>query len=169
MGLASYGNVNEEWLPYFVEFYKSNPDGGYAVGDYPEGTYNFEPKIDSNYSRFLSLTVPMFNILMYRDTPGEYDNDKQFYSIAPQGLSTNLYDNKDELFPIMYFKFSATPGSNLASMPNVYKGTSSLFKMESVNRYEFDTLTTDTTRDKIVCGTARTVVIPWNGAIFNAV
>lgn len=46
MGLASYGKINEEWLPHFIEFYKSNPDGGYAIGDYPEGTYNFEPKIN---------------------------------------------------------------------------------------------------------------------------
>ena len=27
MGLCSYGNVNEEWLPYFEEYYKSKPDG----------------------------------------------------------------------------------------------------------------------------------------------
>lgn len=27
MGLASYGKVVEEWLPHFIEFYKSNPDG----------------------------------------------------------------------------------------------------------------------------------------------
>jgi carbamoyltransferase len=27
MGLASYGNVIEEWLPDFIEFYKQNPDG----------------------------------------------------------------------------------------------------------------------------------------------
>ena len=27
MGLCSYGNVNKEWLPHFIEFYKSKPDG----------------------------------------------------------------------------------------------------------------------------------------------
>jgi carbamoyltransferase len=27
MGLAPYGNIREEWLPHFLEFYKSNPDG----------------------------------------------------------------------------------------------------------------------------------------------
>lgn len=27
MGLASYGKWREEWLPHFVEFYKSDPDG----------------------------------------------------------------------------------------------------------------------------------------------
>lgn len=28
MGLAPYGNINDEWLPHFIEFYKSDPDGG---------------------------------------------------------------------------------------------------------------------------------------------
>jgi len=46
MGLASYGTINKEWLPHFVEFYKSDPNGGYAGEGYPEGTYNFEPKIN---------------------------------------------------------------------------------------------------------------------------
>lgn len=27
MGLASYGNVNEEWLPHYIEFFMSDPDG----------------------------------------------------------------------------------------------------------------------------------------------
>lgn len=27
MGLCSYGNLNEEWLPYFEEFYRKKPDG----------------------------------------------------------------------------------------------------------------------------------------------
>lgn len=27
MGLASYGKVIEEWMPHFIEFYKSGPDG----------------------------------------------------------------------------------------------------------------------------------------------
>ena len=27
MGLVSYGNVNEEWLPYFIDFYKSGVEG----------------------------------------------------------------------------------------------------------------------------------------------
>jgi carbamoyltransferase len=42
MGLASYGNVNEEWLPYFIEFYKSNPNGGYIENN----LYDYEPKIN---------------------------------------------------------------------------------------------------------------------------
>lgn len=28
MGLAPYGHPNKDWLPHFIEFYKSNPDGG---------------------------------------------------------------------------------------------------------------------------------------------
>ncbi len=27
MGLCSYGNVNEEWLPHFIDYYRSKPDG----------------------------------------------------------------------------------------------------------------------------------------------
>jgi len=27
MGLCSYGNVNEEWLPHFIEYYRCKPDG----------------------------------------------------------------------------------------------------------------------------------------------
>lgn len=45
MGLASYGNVNYEWLKYFIEFYKSDPSGtrhgGWDFGSY----YDYEPKI----------------------------------------------------------------------------------------------------------------------------
>ena len=32
MGLVSYGNVIEDWVPHFIEFFKSNPDG--ANDDY---------------------------------------------------------------------------------------------------------------------------------------
>jgi carbamoyltransferase len=28
MGLSSYGKINEEWLPHFINFYKSDPNGG---------------------------------------------------------------------------------------------------------------------------------------------
>jgi carbamoyltransferase len=45
MGLASYGNVNEEWLPHFIEFYKSNPDGSHTENWDDDGYYNYEPKI----------------------------------------------------------------------------------------------------------------------------
>jgi carbamoyltransferase len=45
MGLASYGNVNEEWLPHFIEFYKSDPSGIH-YGEWDEtGYYDYEPKL----------------------------------------------------------------------------------------------------------------------------
>jgi carbamoyltransferase len=45
MGLASYGNINKEWLPHFIEFYKSNPDGARIGGWDNSGYYDYEPKI----------------------------------------------------------------------------------------------------------------------------
>lgn len=45
MGLASYGKVREEWLPYFIEFYKSNPDGTHFGNWGPEGHWDYEPKL----------------------------------------------------------------------------------------------------------------------------
>lgn len=44
MGLASYGNVVEEWLPYFIEFYKSDPNGDH-YGSWEDGHYDYEPKL----------------------------------------------------------------------------------------------------------------------------
>lgn len=34
MGLCGYGNVREEWLDHFADFYVSNPDGPEGVGSY---------------------------------------------------------------------------------------------------------------------------------------
>jgi len=46
MGLASYGKVNKKWLPHFIEFYKSNPDGS-RQGEWGEDSYyDYEPKIN---------------------------------------------------------------------------------------------------------------------------
>ena len=45
MGLASYGTVNKEWLPHFIEFYKSDPSGIHH-GEWDEtGYYDYEPKL----------------------------------------------------------------------------------------------------------------------------
>lgn len=45
MGLASYGTVNKEWLPHFIEFYKSDPNGAH-YGNWDEtGYYDYEPKL----------------------------------------------------------------------------------------------------------------------------
>jgi carbamoyltransferase len=46
MGLASYGVINEEWLPYFIEFYKSNPDGSRCNGWDVDGYYGYEPALN---------------------------------------------------------------------------------------------------------------------------
>lgn len=45
MGLASYGNVNEEWLPHFIEFYKSDPSGIHHGEWDATGYYDYEPKL----------------------------------------------------------------------------------------------------------------------------
>ena len=45
MGLASYGNVNKEWLPHFIEFYKSDPSGVHHGGWDETGYYDYEPKL----------------------------------------------------------------------------------------------------------------------------
>lgn len=46
MGLASYGKVIQEWLPHFIEFYKSNPHGGRVNGWEKDSYYDFESKIN---------------------------------------------------------------------------------------------------------------------------
>jgi carbamoyltransferase len=46
MGLASYGKVKEEWLPAFIDFYKSNPSGASLDGTYTYGSVmDYQPKI----------------------------------------------------------------------------------------------------------------------------
>jgi carbamoyltransferase len=46
MGLASYGKVREEWLPAFMDFYKSNPSGASLDGTYTYGSVmDYQPKI----------------------------------------------------------------------------------------------------------------------------
>ena len=70
----------------------------------------------------------------------------------------------------MYFKFASYQsyaengdGSNfeLLSVPNSYKGRSTLFKMNSVSRNQFDTLTISNPKDAIMCGSSAEIVIPW--------
>jgi len=52
MGLASYGVVNEEWLPYFIEFYKDKPDGV----DYLKKIKKLEEKIGIKFDDEQRLT-----------------------------------------------------------------------------------------------------------------
>ena len=45
MGLASYGKIVDEWIPDFIEFYKSDPNGVHH-GEWDEtGHYDYEPKL----------------------------------------------------------------------------------------------------------------------------
>lgn len=45
MGLASYGVVNKNWLPHFIEFYKNDPNGARINGWGPEGYWDYEAKL----------------------------------------------------------------------------------------------------------------------------
>jgi len=45
MGLASYGNAIEEWVPHFMHFYKSRPDGSHTGPWDSTGYYDYEKKI----------------------------------------------------------------------------------------------------------------------------
>jgi carbamoyltransferase len=47
MGLASYGKVIEEWIPHFIEFYKSDPNGNHFGPWDTTGYYDFESKINA--------------------------------------------------------------------------------------------------------------------------
>jgi len=67
MGLAPYGNVNEEWLPHFIDFYKKDPNG-----------LNFQEKIDE-LGKKINVTFDINNRL---EGQVEYDvaatNQKAF-------------------------------------------------------------------------------------------
>lgn len=45
MGLASYGKVVEDWLPHFIDFYKSDPSGIRYNGWDENSYWDYEPKI----------------------------------------------------------------------------------------------------------------------------
>jgi carbamoyltransferase len=67
MGLASYGNINEEWLPHFIEFYKSNPNGDH-FGDWETGYYDYEPKLQKlgdAIGVYFSIDFRFFDLLAY--------------------------------------------------------------------------------------------------------
>ena len=55
MGLASYGNIREEWLPFFIKFYKSNVDG-----------LNFEEKL-IELSSEIGITFNVFERIEGQD------------------------------------------------------------------------------------------------------
>jgi len=45
MGLASYGKIIDEWIPDFIEFYKSDPNGVHHGEWDSTGYYDYEPKL----------------------------------------------------------------------------------------------------------------------------
>jgi hypothetical protein len=114
---------------------------------------------------------------MFINTPYGVPGDEQFYSFVPKGNSTSLYASEDQLFPVMYFKYNSyqsyqeyNSGSQVfegLSLPNIYKGKSTLFKIDSVLRYQFDTLTIQSVKDAIVTGSSASFVIPWAGTPIN--
>jgi carbamoyltransferase len=88
MGLASYGKANEEWLPHFIEFFKSDPDGmnddyvqkinllgekigvTFNINDRLEGelAYNVTATAQRAFEEcFLEKAIPFFN--EYPDLP----------------------------------------------------------------------------------------------------
>lgn len=136
---------------------------------------DFIQKVRTNSCRFLSVSVPKFTTIMYLDSQAPPVQDSLTYALMSQGLSTNMYDGRDELFPIIYVKYSSVKfgstefglNGNLNAVPSIYKGVSSLLKMEGVFRSQFDTLNTDGIRDRIICGNSRQVAVPWNGSMVN--
>ena len=75
--------------------------------------------------------------------------------VYPVFGSTNPISTKDEAFPIVYARRGviANPG---------YKGVGFMMKWLGVSRTTGDTLTVDSTRDRIVFGD---VSFPWQGTV----
>ncbi len=87
--------------------------------------------------------------------------------VSPRGIGSNLYDNKDELFPVMYFRKSG--GVTGGALPSSYKGKSTLFKINSVARNQYELLNVDNTRDHVVVGYPGWLVVPWKqGELFKS-
>lgn len=88
MGLASYGKANEEWLPHFIEFFNSDPDGANddyvhkinSLGEKIGVTFNINDRLEGEVAYnvtataqrafeecFLEKATPFFN--EYPDLP----------------------------------------------------------------------------------------------------
>jgi len=80
MGLSSYGKVNDKWLPFFIEFYKSRPNGNNykdkieILGNKIDVNFDINDRIESNTAWdiaatsqrafeecFLEVAIPYFN------------------------------------------------------------------------------------------------------------
>lgn len=138
---------------------------------------DFVNKINQNQTRFLSIVVPKLSSYIYQT-----GNPMPLFPMVPLGLQTTLHDAKDIGFPVSYFKYTPlytlkdVPHVNsttnpLLSMPNTYKGASIIMKLETVKRFQFDTLSSGTVspnvRDRIVTGSGVYFTLPWSGQLFN--
>jgi len=62
MGLSSYGNVIEEWLPHFIEFYKDSPEGSNylekitALGNKIDVTFDASNRLDGQLAYDIAAT-----------------------------------------------------------------------------------------------------------------
>ena len=184
-GTAPFGYPNQ-WSPHFIDLtahstaqprlrgWLNKPSTFSSSTDSIPGRNDFISKVGQNKCRFLDLMVPVLSMHIYLDSSSGVGTE-DFYTFAPRGNSTSLYSDalhppQDQLFPVMYFKFASYQsyaengdGSNfeLLSVPNSYKGRSTLFKMNSVSRNQFDTLTISNPKDAIMCGSSAEIVIPW--------
>ncbi len=135
----------------------------------------FTSAVRQNKCRFINVVIPMLTTFITEDSPNNLPAHENFYTFVPKGNSTSLYSSQDQLFPVMYFKYAAlqtTPeatGSNSEQLavPNMYKGRSVLYKMNSVIRNQFDTLTVTSTKDGIMSGSSSEIVLPWAGVSIN--
>jgi len=59
MGLASYGSVVKEWLPFFIDFYKKNPGGVFA----PDSQVNQYTMINDIIGRYIGVVFDINNRL----------------------------------------------------------------------------------------------------------
>jgi hypothetical protein len=94
-----------------------------------------------------------------------------FYSnttAVPRGLPTNIYDGKDELYPVYYCRNTTIPyyNENL-SLPPSMKGSSVLMRAIASARNQFDTFNVGGARTKIASGTNPVIALPWNGDLIN--
>jgi hypothetical protein len=115
---------------------------------------DFASRITNNESRFLPTLILYYN----------YGNNVAI----PSGMPTNIYDSRDELYPIMYCRQTNVAYYNeTLSLPPSIKGASSFMMMTASNRNQFDTFNVSNIRDWITCGSDGEIVIPWNGDIIN--
>jgi hypothetical protein len=90
----------------------------------------------------------------------ESDGSTNVY--VPGGCGTNPFTGRDDLFRIIWCRRSG------AGAPAGYKGMSSMFHYNVCQRAYSDTITLNSTRDKMMLppGTGRTGIwIPWNGSL----